>query len=116
MTFGIAGGTLINTLKKFTFPGLSNLRTAAKNKEETLTAARTEKVVFICHRPEEALKIIDPRERINQSQKFGFPPTNIVGVNPLENTPVQYVTIADEYLKMRREGVTFRGRYLCSSS
>ena len=51
-------------MKIFTFCGLSNLRIAAKNKEETVKETTAVKVVFIFHRPAEALKLIDPLERI----------------------------------------------------
>ena len=76
-------------------------------KEGTVTATTTAKAVF--H--------IDTLEIIEQSRKqIGFFRQNIVGLNPLENTPVRDSTVADEYIKMRKEGVTLRGRHLCSSS
>ena len=75
-TIGITGGTLSNTLRKFTFRGLlnlreavkTNLRTEVKTKKDKVTTTTTAKVIFLFHRPAEALKHIDPLERIEQSK------------------------------------------------
>ena len=90
-TLGITGGTLSNTLRKFTFRGLLNLRAAVKTnlrtevntKEDTVTATTAAKVAFLFHRPAEALKHIDPLERIEQPQKLLESPVKIF----LESTP-----------------------------
>ena len=85
-TLGITGGTLSKTLRNFTFRTFLNLResvmtsfrTEVKTKEDIVTATTTAKLVFLFHRPAEALKHIDPLERIEQSQKLLESPVKIL--------------------------------------
>ena len=85
-TLGITGGTLRNTSKKITFHELSNiraevktnLRTSVNTKEDTTIETTTARVLFLIHRPAEALKRINPLEIIKHPQKLLESPAKIL--------------------------------------
>ena len=121
-TLGISGGTLSNTLKNFTlcgFPNIMaevkmNLMTEVNTKEDTVIATTTEKVVFFSSSSGSIEMYQSTRKNREVPKMVGVSRQNMVGVNPLEITPVQEVTMSYEYLKIRREGGTLHGRHLCS--